>query len=82
MWCMLLYHLQQGIGIRIQRICCAYGPRNVTDLVKLKSFLQTRKEHFALPGSGDKKENGETPYGLTPAYAAYEPVVQENLPIL
>ncbi|GBL77987.1 hypothetical protein AVEN_143307-1 [Araneus ventricosus] len=30
-------------------------------------------------GSCDKKENGETPYGLPPAYAAFGPVVQENL---
>ncbi|GBN18108.1 hypothetical protein AVEN_73459-1 [Araneus ventricosus] len=36
--------------------------------------------HFALPGSGDKKENDETPYGLPPAYAAFGPVAQENLP--
>ncbi|GBM83384.1 hypothetical protein AVEN_211450-1 [Araneus ventricosus] len=30
-------------------------------------------------GSSDKKENGETPYGLPPAYAAFGPVAQENL---
>ncbi|GBO20705.1 hypothetical protein AVEN_272779-1, partial [Araneus ventricosus] len=30
--------------------------------------------------SGDEKENGETPYGLPPAYAAFGPVAQENLP--
>ncbi|GBM88196.1 hypothetical protein AVEN_57952-1 [Araneus ventricosus] len=30
--------------------------------------------------SGDKKENGGTPYGLPPACVAFEPVAQENLP--
>ncbi|GBN97501.1 hypothetical protein AVEN_79594-1, partial [Araneus ventricosus] len=30
--------------------------------------------------SGGEKENGETPYELPPAYAAFGPVAQENLP--
>ncbi|GBM44941.1 hypothetical protein AVEN_126363-1 [Araneus ventricosus] len=64
----------------------AYGSRGFVALMdhvksaKHKPFLQTQKEHFALPGSGDKKENGETLYGLLPAYAGSNPVVQENLP--
>ncbi|GBM18112.1 Ectopic P granules protein 5 [Araneus ventricosus] len=55
----------------------AYGSRGFVALMdhvksaKHKSFLQTRKEHFALPGSGDKKENGETPYGFPPAYTPF-----------
>ncbi|GBO05850.1 hypothetical protein AVEN_201841-1 [Araneus ventricosus] len=48
----------------------AYGSRGFVAFTdhfksaKHKSFLQTQKEHFALRGSSDKKENGETPYGL------------------
>lgn len=33
-----------------------------------------------LSGSGDKKENGETPYGLPPAYVAFGPADKENMP--
>ncbi|GBN88724.1 hypothetical protein AVEN_267387-1 [Araneus ventricosus] len=59
----------------------AYGSRGfvaLTDHIE-SSFLQTRKEHFALPGSGYKKENDETLHGLPPTYAAFGPVAQENL---
>ncbi|GBN39479.1 hypothetical protein AVEN_243333-1 [Araneus ventricosus] len=64
----------------------AYGSRGFvafTDHIKSskhKSFLQTQKEHFALRERSDKKENGETPYGLPPAYAAFGPVAQEGFP--
>ncbi|GBN10639.1 hypothetical protein AVEN_23306-1 [Araneus ventricosus] len=38
-------------------------------------WLEKQDEGIYLR-SGDKQENGETPYGLPPAYAAFGPVAQ------
>ncbi|GBM46665.1 hypothetical protein AVEN_261046-1 [Araneus ventricosus] len=49
--------------------------------VKHGSFLKSRKDNFALPGSGDSKtKRNEIPYGLHPMFAACRPVAEVNLP--
>ncbi|GBM48943.1 hypothetical protein AVEN_150778-1 [Araneus ventricosus] len=54
--------------------------RNIKNEEGMVTLLKIQRYHVVpLFRSGDKKENGETPYGLPPAYAAFGPVAQENL---
>ncbi|GBN71731.1 hypothetical protein AVEN_270931-1 [Araneus ventricosus] len=49
--------------------------------VKHGSFLQSRKENFALSGSGDSKtKRTDIPYGLHPMFAACRTAAEVNLP--